>query len=627
MSASGRTHFRIWAPESKSVHAVIEGVEGKLLPEPKDYELFPEGDGFFSNIIPVSSGALYRFRLDESESLLPDLASRFQPEGPFGPSEIIDPSGYKWKDGGWKGLKIKGQVIYEMHVGTFTKAGTWEAASRELEYLSGLGITVIEVMPIADFPGRFGWGYDGVNLYAPTRLYGRPDDLRRFVDAAHNAGIGVILDVVYNHTGPEGSFLRDYSKDFFNESLKNEWGVPINFDGKNSGPVRDFFSENAAYWIREFHLDGLRIDATQTIFDESGEHILSLISRRARQAANGRDIIIIAENEPQNVKLLKAPEKGGYGIDGLWNDDFHHSAMVALTGRNEAYYSDYLGRPQEFISVAKRGFLYQGQWYSWQRKCRGTPTDGFGPERFINYIQNHDQLANSAKRRRAGLLSAPGKLRALTAFFLLGPSTPMLFQGQEFGASTPFLYFADLSSELMRSVTKGRFEFLRQFKSVDTEEVRSSLPEPSIDSFEISKLDLSERDRNKEAFYLHFDLLKLRKEDPVFRAQIRGGVDGAVLSDEAFVLRFFEKNCGDRLLIVNLGMDTDLSPIPEPLIAPPVNKAWEIIWSSEHPRYGGGGTPQLAKAAEWRLLGHSAIVLKPTEEDHGDNKKDSPGQE
>ena len=310
-------------------------------------------------------------------------------------------------------MSLKGQIIYEMHVGTFTPEGTWAAAARQLRELSRTGISVIEMMPIADFPGEFGWGYDGVDLFAPCRLYGTPDDLRAFVDTAHSLGMGVILDVVYNHFGPDGNYLTVFSDAYFTRRHKTDWGTPINFDGPDSGPVREFFITNARYWIEEFHFDGFRFDATQSIFDESEEHILAAIGKAARAAAGKRSIFLVAENEPQETKLIRPRREGGYGLDGLWNDDLHHSAIVALTGKHPAYYTDYRGTPQEFISAVKHGFLYQGQRYSWQKQRRGTPGRGLAPEAFVGFIENHDQVANSAAGERVRLTTSPGRYRAL----------------------------------------------------------------------------------------------------------------------------------------------------------------------------------------------------------------------
>ena len=605
----GGVHFRVWAPRRRRVQVVLEG---KREGGPRPLELDPEGNGYFSGELPVAGpGTPYRYRLDLEEQLYPDPASRFQPDGPHGPSQVVDPSQFQWGDGGWPGVSLRGQVIYELHVGTFTPEGSWEAASRELPELAALGVTVVEVMPVAEFPGRFGWGYDGVDLYAPTRLYGSPDDFRRFVDRAHAVGLGVILDVVCNHLGPDGNYLPQFSQYYFTDRHSNEWGEALNFDGPNSGPVREFFVANAGYWIEEFHLDGLRLDATQTIHDQSPEHILAAITRRARQAAAGRSIVLVAENEPQQVKLVQPPEQGGYGLDGLWDDDFHHSAMVAVAGRNEAYYMDYLGTPQELISAIKYGFLYQGQRYRWQRKRRGSPTFGLDPATFVLYTQNHDQIANSAAGLRIDRLTSPGRHRAITALMLLAPGTPMLFQGQEFSSSSPFAFFADHRPELAGLVRRGRTEFVAQFPSVADPEILARVCDPADPAtFQRCKLDLSERESHAEAYALHRDLLRLRKEDPVFRLQQTGRVQGAVLGPEAFLIRFFGEGGDDRLLLVNLGRDLAFSPLPEPLLAPPEGSDWELLWSSESPRYGGLGTPPVENEDGWHVPSHAALVLR-----------------
>lgn len=577
------------------------------------YELDREGNGYFSGIIlDAAPDMLYRYRLDRKNSY-PDPASRFQPDGPHGPSQIIDPGAFGWTDGNWRGIQLPGQIVYEMHIGTFTREGTWNAATLELEKLAQLGVTALEIMPVADFGGTFGWGYDGVDLYAPTRLYGMPDDFRRFVDCAHKIGLAVLLDVVYNHFGPDGAYFKDFSDDYFTDRYENEWGMAINFDGKNSAPVREFITANAAYWIAEFHIDGLRLDATQQILDSTSPHVLSEITQSARRAAPGRAIIIVAENEPQHVKLLRPIEQGGYGMDGLWNDDFHHSALVAVTGRNEAYYTDYHGTPQELVSALKWGYLYQGQRYSWQKQRRGTPAFGVSPAAFITYIQNHDQVANSGWGLRLHQLTSPGRCRAITALLLLARATPMLFQGEEFASSSPFLFFADHRPELAKAVRKGRAEFLTQFRTLATPEMQRLVPDPADRAtFERCKLDLNEREAHSEAYALHCDLLRLRREDSVFQKQ--GSFDGAVLGSEAFLLRFFDAENGDRLLLVNLGLDLHLCIAPEPLLAPPERKRWDILWSSESPKYGGAGTAALETEDGWRIPGHAAVVLIPETE-------------
>jgi len=603
-------HFRVWAPDDDRVRLVLEddGAGGAG----RELGMDPGAEGYHSVLAPdVHPGARYRFRLDRT-GLQKDPASRSQPEGPPGPSQVVDAAHFSWSDAGWTGIRIQGQVLYEMHVGTFTQEGTWAAAMAQLDELRELGITVIEMMPIADFPGAFGWGYDGVDLFAPTRLYGSPDDLRRFVDRAHAVGLGVILDVVYNHFGPDGACLRAYSHDYFSARYEGEWGQPLNFDGPRSGPVREFFEANAAHWIAEYHFDGLRFDATQAMHDSSPEHIVAAIGRRAREAAGERSIILVAENERQETTLLRPPQEGGYGFDAAWNDDYHHSAFVALTGHNEAYYTDHLGVAQEFVSALKYGYLYQGQRYSWQRKARGTPAWGLPPSSFVTFIENHDQVANSDRGRRMHQRASPGRYRAVTALTLLAPGTPMLFQGQEFASSRPFLYFANHEPPLADQVREGRNSFLSQFPSLDGLDSKGKLPDPGArETFERCRLDFTERARHTAACALHRDLLALRRQDPAFAAQQPGGLDGAVLAPHAFVLRFFAPagHDADRLLLVNLGRDLPLRVAPEPLLAPPAGMRWEDVWSSEDPRYGGSGTPAVITDEGFRLPGEAAVVL------------------
>jgi maltooligosyltrehalose trehalohydrolase len=602
----GAPHARVWAPGRSSVDLVIAS-------SPQDrarsWRLDPEQDGYFSGTIEgLQPGDRYWLRLDGG-GLRPDPASRFQPEGPHGPSMVIDPGAFRWTDAAWRGIAPDGQVLYELHPGTFTEEGTWRAAAAELDRLADLGITVIELMPVADFPGRFGWGYDGVSLYAPTRLYGTPDDLRSFVDRAHALGLGVILDVVYNHVGPDGSQLSEFSAEYFTDKYQNDWGPAINFEGPAA--VRDFFVENAGYWISEFHLDGLRLDATQDIKDASPEHVIATIVRRTRDAAAGRQVFIVAENEPQETSIVRRPEEGGYGVDALWNDDYHHTAVVALTGKREAYYLDYKGSAQEFISCAKYGYLYQGQWYEWQKKRRGSPALDLPPYRFVAYLENHDQVANTPFGRRLHQSASAARLRAITALTLLGPATPMLFQGQEFAATSPFLFFADLKPDLRAPVAKGRREFLSQFPSVNDPEVQAALPAPGdAATFLRCKLDPAERDRHREWYAFHRDLLHLRRSDPVIRRSGHQRPDGAIVAPEAFVLRYQGGDDGDRLLIVNLGCDLDLRPVPEPLLAPPGESRWSLQWSSESPRYGGGGTPPLNLHSRLHVPGESAVLLR-----------------
>lgn len=596
--------FRVWAPDRATAAVVLE-------PQQTSFPLDKDKDGYFSAIITEArAGQRYRYVLDGRETL-PDPASRFQPAGVNGPSEIVDCASFAWTDSAWRGVSIRGQVIYELHIGTFTQEGTYQAAAKFLPELKKLGVTLIEMMPVADFAGGFGWGYDGVFPYAPYEQYGRPEDLAAFIDTAHGLGIGVILDVVYNHLGPTGNVLPSFSPHYFSATEKTDWGAAINFDGERNLPVREYFRENALYWIGDFHFDGLRLDATQDIHDNSNPHILVEIVTAARKAAEPRALIIIAENEPQESHYVRPVEKGGYGLDGLWNDDFHHSAMVALTGQSDAYYSDYKGTPQEFVSALKYGYLYQGQWYLWQKQDRGEPALDIDKPTFIHFIQNHDQIANSATGARVHQLASPGMMRALTAVLLLGPATPMLFQGQEYASPTPFYFFADHCDELAQSVRAGRRDFLRQWRSMKSAELDAYLVDPcDRQTFEKCKLDFEDRERRRTWYDLHADLLRLRREDPIFSQQGRWGLDGSVMGSNSFLIRFFsESGQDDRLLVVNLGIEDVVSPLPDPLLAPPKDRDWKPIWSSEHPRYHGNGVGDVMTEEGWRLAGYSAIVL------------------
>ena len=608
-----QAHFRVWAPKAQRVDLILEGSAAKTSGQTFQ-GLEAEENGYFFGAVKAGAGDRYRFRVNKN--FYPDPASRFQPDGPHGSSCIVDPTRFQWNDSQWPGVPaagLKGQVIYEMHVGTFTKEGTWPAASQQLEELARIGITVIEMMPVADFPGKFGWGYDGVDLFAPSHLYGTPDDLRAFVDRAHSLGLGVILDVVYNHFGPDGNYLSAFSDDYLIRGNENEWGDSINFDDRNSGPVREFFITNGRYWVEEFHFDGFRFDALHAIRDRSTEYIISEVGRAARKAAGARSILLIAENDLQEAKMVRPRTEGGDDLDGMWNDDFHHSAVVALTGRKQAYFCDYRATPQEFISAAKYGFLYQGQALSWQKALRGSSAFDIPPEAFVCFIENHDQIANTGPGERVRLQTSPARYRAMTALLLLGPWTPLLFQGEEFGASSPFMFFADIGDASVRdAIRKGRAEWLAPFLSLPEQEALTTLPTPDDpEVFVRCKLDFSEREKNRQLYDMHTDLLKLRREDPRFRQQIPGGIDGAVLGTTSFVLRYFSKTNDDRLLLVNFGERQVLHPASEPLLAPPLGCTWETLWTSESSRYGGAGSPITATVEQWILPGEATVALRP----------------
>jgi maltooligosyltrehalose trehalohydrolase len=567
--------------------------------------------GYFSGLVPIATaGMLYRYRLDNGDAY-PDPCSRYQPQGPHGPSLIVDPSTYAWRYPDWQGVRMQGQVIYELHVGTFTPEGTLDATIAQLDELKDCGVTVIELMPLAEFPGRWNWGYDGVDLFAPAHVYGDPDALKRFVDAAHERGLGVILDVVYNHFGPDGNYLPAFSDLYLTDRHPNEWGQAINFDGQGSGPVREFFIQNACYWITEFKLDGLRLDAVHAIYDDSPVHVLAELSRQARVAAGARSIVLIAECESQLITTIQSIEHGGWGLDGVWSDDFHHISRVALTGRGQAYYSDYRGTAQELLSVIKRGFVYQGQRYQWQKKPRGTVVKNEPASGFVFYLQNHDQVANHLHGDRIHGLASHARYRAIAALLLLAPETPMLFMGQEFGASNPFLFFADHHSDLAAKVYEGRKKFLAEFPEYATPEAQAAVPDPADEAtFQRSCLDLSERRRNAPIYRLHKDLLRLRRDDAILTRQDRRSLDGATLSPQALVLRYMGPADDDRLLVVNLGPDLNFMPAPEPLLAPVRDGSWTLQWSSEHPLYGGPGIVNPLSEQGWRIPSATATVFR-----------------
>ena len=601
----GEALFRVWAPQARAVEVVFEDASQPPLALKRD------ADGYFNGATSARV-SLYKYRVDGTGPW-PDPCSRFQPQGVHGPSLIVDPAAFKWSDAEWRGVQLPGQIIYELHIGTFTPEGTFDAAIGKLRYLRELGVTMIEVMPVAECPGRWNWGYDGVQLFAPYHVYGDPDALKRFVDRAHAIGLAVILDVVYNHLGPDGNYLKCFSPHYFSTRHHTEWGEALNLDGDHARGTRDFILGNAGYWLSEFHLDGLRLDATQSIFDDSRPNILEELARTAREAAQPRSIVVISENEPQHAQQLLPASQGGFGLDAMWNDDFHHAAKVALTGTRDGYFGDYTGRAQEFISCVRRGFLYQGQYYPWQKKPRGQAAPGLPAWTSIVFLQNHDQVGNTFHGDRVHANAAPGRYRALMALTLLGPQTPMLFMGQEFAASARFMFFADHHEELAALVHKGRREFLSQFRAYEDEATQQLVPAPHDEAtFVDSKLDWNEAKDHAEVLAFHRDLLQLRACDPVISQQDVTKIDGATLSEHAFVLRWFDDEHGDRLLVVNLDRELPLAAPSEPLLAPTYGATWQLLWSSEDPRYGGYGVAMPvgdAGLGEWRLPAQSAVLL------------------
>ena len=546
--SAAATTFRLWATAPHRVQLVLGGRAAPLAMQPD-----PGLPGLWALDVPdIPEGTRYGYLLD-GEGPYPDPCSRFQPDGVHALSAVVAPDRYRWSDDGWPGLTMDGLAIYELHIGAFTPAGTFAAAIERLDHLRDLGVTAIELMPVADFPGTRNWGYDGVALYAPARVYGTPDDLRRLVDAAHARGLGVILDVVYNHLGPDGNYLRLFSPDYFTDRYRTPWGDALNYDGSDSHATREYVLQNATMWIREYHIDGLRLDATHAIYDSSSRHIVAEIAARARAAADGRRIVVIAENETNDTRLIRPVADGGYGLDGVWADDFHHAVHTALTGENEGYYADYDGSPEAIAATVQGGFLYQGQPSPRTGRPRGTLVTDEPGTAFVFCLQNHDQIGNRAFGERLTALAPPDAVRAATALLLCAPETPLLFMGEEFAASAPFLYFTNHNPELGRLVTAGRRNEFSAFSQFRDPALRARIPDPqAVETFLRSKLDWHEAERNAGMLRLHRDLLALRHADPVLSRSGRAETRAAACGPQAVVvLRQTEDDV--RLLLCNLG--------------------------------------------------------------------------
>ena len=450
-----KVHFRVWAPYAKRV--TVDLVGPSQLPRDQPIQLKPCEHGYFeSTVCGIELGARYRYVLDEQKSR-PDPVSRFQPEGVHGPSAVIDPHTFQWSDDRWSGTPIERFIIYELHVGTFTREGTFQAIIPLLEYLQNdVGVTAIELMPVAQFPGARNWGYDGASPFAVQSSYGGPEGLQALVNACHERGIAVILDVVYNHLGPEGNYLGDFGP-YFTDRYRTPWGCAINYDGPDSDEVRSYVINNALYWVTEFHLDALRIDAIHSIFDYSTRHILQELTDAVHAQAErlGRLIHVIAESDLNDVRIITPIAEGGFGLDGQWNDDFHHALHTVLTGERRGYYEDF-GRLDQLATALKEGFVYSGQRSTFRRRRHGSSSISRPLSQFIVYSQNHDQVGNRAEGGRLSTLVPRDALKVAAAACLLAPNIPLLFMGEEYGETAPFLYFIEHGDPtLVDAVRKG----------------------------------------------------------------------------------------------------------------------------------------------------------------------------
>jgi len=523
IAAGGATRFRLWALGAGQVDLVFStgGVQRRI-PMPE------RGDGWRETCVDdANSGGRYGFCIDGGV-VVPDPASRYNPEDVHSLSSIVDPLAFSWEDDDWRGRPWEETVLYEMHVGAFTPAGTFDAARERLDDLAELGVTSIELMPVADFPGSRNWGYDGVLPFAPDASYGTPESLKRFVQHAHARGLSVLLDVVYNHFGPEGNYLHLYAPQFFDSRKQTPWGAAINFDGEHSRTVRDFFIHNALFWLEEYRFDGLRLDAVHAIVDHTQPDIVSEIAAAVR-AGPGRDrhVHVVLENDRNEARYLV--RDAGHRptlATAQWNDDIHHAAHVLATAERDGYYSDYVSKPVWYFGrCLAEGFAYQGERSAYRADtARGEPSGQLPPTAFVNFLQTHDQVGNRAFGERIGMLANPRARDALTVCLLLAPSPPLLFMGEEFAASTPFLFFCDFGPELAAAVAKGRREEFARFERFRSSDGRRAILDPNApESFSRSKLDWEEPNRpaHSAARARHRELLALRREHIIPRiAQI-----------------------------------------------------------------------------------------------------------
>jgi malto-oligosyltrehalose trehalohydrolase len=558
----GTTRFRLWSPGASQVELWLEE-PGRAIAMPRD------AGGWAEHVTrEAPPGTRYRYRIDGG-MLVPDPAARFQPGDVHGASEVIDPLAYAWRDTAWRGLPPERLVFYELHVGAFSPAGTYAGVIERLDHLAALGATAIELMPLADFPGRRGWGYDGVLLFAPESRYGRPEGLKALVDVAHERGLAVFVDVVYNHFGPEGNYLHRYAPGFFTPRHRSFWGDGINYDGPGSEVVRAFMIHNALYWLEEFHLDGLRLDAVNAIVDDSPTHLLVELARAVADGpGRARAVHLVLENGANEARYLERAAGRRPLYQAQWNDDLHHALHGLLTGEAGGYYEDYLPPLPHLGRCLTEGFAFQGERSTYRGGLRGQPSGHLPPTSFVSFLQNHDQIGNRALGERITAIAAPEAVRAATAIALLAPALPLLFMGEEWAAPEPFLFFTDLGPDLGPTVAEGRRREFARFPEFADPAVRERIPDPQAAStYERSVLDWSRVDAppHREWLDFHRGLLRLRAErivpllagEPVPVAVWKAIGDTALEVSWAFP-------AGTLRLVANLGPAATPHPGPEP---------------------------------------------------------------
>jgi malto-oligosyltrehalose trehalohydrolase len=573
----GKVRFRVWAPAAESLALSIEGSD-QTIP-------FLGKPGGWHELLTTQAkaGTLYRLRLPDG-TLVPDPASRFQPQDVHGPSEVIDPSAYQWKDSAWQGRPWSDAVLYELHVGTFTEEGTFSVAIEKLDHLVQLGVTAIEIMPIADFPGRRNWGYDGVLLYAPDSSYGRPEDFKALIEAAHLRGLMVILDVVYNHFGPDGNFIPSYAPQIFTDHHKTPWGDAVNYDSEGSEVVREFIIHNALYWIEEFNLDGLRFDAVHAIKDDSPKHLLDELAERVRAAAFSRPVHLLLENEDNQAFRLSRDERGEpTSFTAQWNDDIHHVLHTAATLESNGYYGDYKDDTEKLGRALAEGFAFQGEVMQARNAPRGEPSAQLPPGAFVAFMQNHDQIGNRAFGERINAIASSEAVHAIAAVYLLLPQTPMLFMGEEWGSSQPFPFFCDFEGELGELVRKGRKEEFANFPEFQNPEQRERIPDPLAQAtFQSAKLDWAQLKEEVHAEWLEWyrRILVVRKRSVIPHIQEMEGYSGLfeVIGAGAVVVRFWNADSSRQLVLAANLSDESLEGFPCP--------TGQVLWQEGAKRTG-----------------------------------------
>jgi len=563
--AAGGVRFRLWAPDARTAEVVLE-------PAGLSHPMAPAGDGTFETLIPgLRAGARYRIRVDGGPSY-PDPASRYQPEGPHGPSEVTDPAAFRWSDADWRPPRRRDLIFYELHIGTFSPEGTFEGARRRLPALRALGVTAVELMPVAEFPGRWNWGYDPAALFAPCRAYGTPDDLRALVDDAHALGLAVVLDVVYNHFGPDGAYAPAVAPVFHSTRHRTPWGPAIDLDGPRAAGVRRFLIENALHWLAEYHVDGLRLDATHALVDASPVHVLRELADAVRRLPGPRRFLV-AEDHRNLDTLVRPVSAGGYGLDAVWSDDYHHEMRRLLAGDRDGYFADFSGTTRDLATTIGRGWLFDGRPSAFFGGRRGTDPTGIPLDRFVHFVQNHDQVGNRPRGERLTAQVGLDAYRAASALLLFAPALPLLFMGQEWAATTPFRYFTDHAEPLGAQVREGRRREFQRFEGF-----RGEVPDPQDPAtFAASRLDWTEVDREP-----HAGVLRLYRDLLALRPRWRGAFHVSSPTDGGIVVRR-----GRQTLLVALR--------PGVILAPP--RGARVAWTTEDPRYAADGEPPRPTAA------------------------------